>query len=194
MGITSPGAQDFIDFPGIDLGGIQDPVVEKAFGVIIEFIRRDGVISDQSVQDTAIAVNTAHSVGNGNDHSSVALNNTHRGSNGSDHSFIDQSVTTSAAVEFGSLQLDGGQVVSEIDTDDSMASPSNSNLVTQLAIVTYVDDEIDTLDTNLTVDIDAKMDNTVAALQLLLAALPTSAPATSGFHWNEPGTNVNHTA
>ena len=111
MGVTSPDVDAFMEFPGIETSSIEDPAVRRAFGVINEYFKREGVFSDQDAKQTTIdanvttiaanetaitaneALNSTHRDGNGSDHADVASNTTHRSSNGSDHADVASNTT-----------------------------------------------------------------------------------------------------
>lgn len=71
--------------------------------------------------------------------------------------------SSSGGLKFGLA----GQVVTEIDTDTTFASPSNSALATQLAIKTYVDGQIPTVDQDLNLQGDTGTGTVNLATQTL---------------------------
>lgn len=54
-----------------------------------------------------VAVNTAHSAGDGSDHADVATNTVHISSDGSDHTFIDQDITSGSSPTFDMANMSG---------------------------------------------------------------------------------------
>lgn len=91
MPFTSPGLNDYKEFPEFNPSNIKDWVTNRqAWQRIVEWARSTQVAPDPAIQQAPIDLNT-----------------THRLSDGSDHAFLDQAVTIASNPTFDGVNLTG---------------------------------------------------------------------------------------